>query len=128
VVDKRLSAREAAERMVSRSPWWATKLLATRDRIVAPFGIKTSRQASGAVRTIGFFPVLGESDDRVIVGLNDRHLDFRLIVDVAPEGPGCRVTATTIVLTHGLPGRVYLAAVLPFHRRIVRNMLAQVAG
>jgi hypothetical protein len=39
-----------------------------------------------------------------------------------------RVTATTLVLTHNLLGRVYLAIILPFHRLIVPAMLRQVAG
>jgi hypothetical protein len=31
--------------------------------------------------------------------------------------------ATTLVLTHNWLGRVYLAIILPFHRRIVRALL-----
>jgi hypothetical protein len=51
-----------------------------------------------------------------------------VVVDVAPNGRGQRVTATTLVLTHNLLGRVYLAIILPFHRPIVRSMLRQVAA
>jgi hypothetical protein len=122
---RRLDARGAAERMFGRMPRWIAPLMAIRDRIVAPFGIKTAREIS-APRSIGFFPVVSESAHRLVVGLDDRHLDFRVVVDVAPAGRGRRVTATTIVLTHGRLGRCYLAAILPFHRRIVRAMLAQV--
>jgi hypothetical protein len=50
------------------------------------------------------------------------------VVDVTACGQGRRVTATTLVLTHNLPGRVYLATILPFHRLVVRAMLQQVAG
>ena len=122
----RLDARAAAERMFGRMPRWIAPLMAIRDGIVAPFGIKTAREIS-APRSIGLFPVVSESADRLVVGLDDRHLDFRVVVDVAPAGRGRRVTATTLVLTHGRLGRFYLAAILPFHRRIVRAMLAQVA-
>jgi hypothetical protein len=38
------------------------------------------------------------------------------------------VTATTIVRTHNLLGRAYLATILPFHRLIVQQMLSQVAA
>jgi hypothetical protein len=51
-----------------------------------------------------------------------------VVVDVTPSGRGQRVTATTLVLTHNLLGRVYLAIILPFHRLIVRSMLRQVAA
>ncbi len=48
-------------------------------------------------------------------------------MDVASSGHGQRVTATTLVLTHNLLGRTYLAIILPFHRLVVRAMLRQVA-
>ena len=50
------------------------------------------------------------------------------MVDVAASGHGKRVTATTLVLTHNLLGRAYLAIILPFHRLIARTMMRQVAG
>ena len=34
----------------------------------------------------------------------------------------------TLVLTHNLPGRCYLAIILPFHRLIARTLLRQVAA
>jgi hypothetical protein len=36
--------------------------------------------------------------------------------------------AATQALTHNLPGRIYLAMILPFHRLIFPSMLRQVAG
>ena len=83
---------------------------------------------TGAADIIGIFPVLSETPDRLVAGFNDKHLDFRVVVDVATSGQGRRVTATTLVLTHNLLGRTYLAIILPFHRLIVRAMLRQVAG
>jgi hypothetical protein len=51
-----------------------------------------------------------------------------VVVDVAPSNHGQYVTATTLVLTHNLLGRTYLAIILPFHRLIARTMLRQVAA
>jgi hypothetical protein len=119
-----LSARRAAEKMFAPGPWWAEALLALRNMLVRPFGLKTSGEgepASGGV--IGLFPVVSETTDRLVAGFNDRHLDFRVVVDVAPSGGGQEITATTLILTHNWLGRLYLAIVLPFHRLIVRNML-----
>jgi hypothetical protein len=48
---------------------------------------------------------------------------FEVIIDVSAEGAGTYVVATTLVLTHNLLGRIYLATILPFHRLIVRSML-----
>lgn len=61
-----------------------------------------------------------------MLGLDDRHLDFRIVVEVTELGAGRQVAASTIVKTHNLLGRTYLAVVKPFHRIIVPAMLAQV--
>jgi hypothetical protein len=121
----RLDAREAAERALGRSPAWATALLALRDAIVSPLGLKTAHALSDQAR-IGIFPIVSETPERVVVGFDDDHLDFRVFIDVAPADSGQRVTATTVVRTHNRLGRAYLAMVLPFHRLIVRAMLDQV--
>ena len=71
---------------------------------------------------IGLFPVLSETPGQLIAGFDDHHLDFRVVVDVAPVD-GSRnqeVTATTLVLTHNCVGRAYLDghhAVSPSDRR-----------
>jgi Protein of unknown function (DUF2867) len=122
-----LTARQAAERMLGRGPRWIDMLLALRNLMVAPFGLKTSAPA-GASDLIGIFPVVSQTPERLVAGFNDRHLDFRVIVDVAGSGRGQRVTATTLVKTHNLLGRVYLAIIMPFHRLIVRRLLRQVAA
>jgi hypothetical protein len=126
VADPALDARIAARRMMGRTPRWIGVLMGLRNRIVTPLGLKApvAAPASSADR-IGIFPVLSRSPDRVVLGFEDRHLDFRVIVDVAPASDQRRVTVTTMVRTHNRLGRVYLAIVLPFHRIIVRAMLQQ---
>ena len=129
VEDAALDARQAAERMLARGPRWIDALLTLRNLIVAPFGLKTSApNQSGTADIIGLFPVLSQTPDRLVAGFDDKHLDFRVVVDVAGSGSSQTVTATTLVLTHNLLGRVYLAVILPFHRLVVRTMLAQVAA
>jgi hypothetical protein len=127
--DTALDARRAAEKMLGRSPRWIATLMAARDCLVTPFGLKTSRSSERpATDTVGIFPVLNETPARLVAGFDDRHLDFRVVIDVASAGPGQRVTATTLVLTHNRLGRVYLAIILPFHRLIVCSLLRQVAS
>jgi hypothetical protein len=129
VDDDALDARHAAQRMLGRSPRWIKALIALRNSLVAPFGLKTPvPRKPAAVDTIGAFPVISERPDRLVAGLDDAHLDFRLVVDVAGIGTERCVTATTLVLTHNLLGRIYLAIILPFHRLIVPSMLRQVVG
>jgi hypothetical protein len=124
-----LDARHAAEAMVERQPRWIELLLALRNILVAPFGLKTSGATEGAPRDmIGIFPVVSETPQRLVAGFNDKHLDFRLVVDVAAAGAARNVTATTLVLTHNWFGRAYLAVILPFHRLIVPAMLRKVGA
>ena len=120
-------ARSAAERMFSESPRWVKALLDLRNRIVAPFGLKTSGERDAKSEgMVGLFPVLSETPERLVAGFNDHHLDFRVVVDVLPARGGREVTATTLVLTHNWFGRAYLAAIMPFHRLIVKTLLKRV--
>ena len=124
-----LDARHAAERMMARQPRWAEALLTLRNILVAPFGLKTSGASTTAPREmVGIFPILSEKPDRLVAGFDDKHLDFRIVVDVATSGARRNVTATTLVLTHNWLGRTYLAIIMPFHRLIVRALLRQVAA
>ncbi len=124
-----LDARHAAERMMGRSPRWVERLLALRNALVAPFGLKTSGAGEPTAKdVIGIFPVLSQTPDRLVAGFDDHHLDFRVVVDVSPVGDGQQVTATTLVRTNNWLGRTYLAVILPFHRLVVRALLKQVAG
>ena len=124
-----LDARHAAERMLARQPRWAEALVTLRNILVAPFGLKTSGASETAPREmIGIFPVVSATPERLVAGFNDKHLDFRVVVDVAASGATTQnVTLTTLVLTHSWLGRTYLAIILPFHRLIAPTLLRQVA-
>ena len=104
--------------------------MAVRNLAVKPFGLKTAPDETSPPRIrIGAFPVISQSAAKVVLGLDDRHLDFRVLVEVEEFGMGRQVvSASTIVKTHNLLGRAYLAIVKPFHRIIVPAMLAQVVS
>jgi len=131
-----LDAAAAAQRVFSRTPRWISALLALRNRLVALIGLKGTEQmaasknaSAGKMRRIGFFPIVSQTPERIVMGFDDWHLDFRVVVDVATlSGDRRQVTATTLVRTHNWVGRAYLALIMPFHRVIVRTMLAQAAG
>ncbi|MFA6267988.1 MAG: DUF2867 domain-containing protein [Pseudolabrys sp.] len=121
-----LNARQAAERMLGRQPRWIAALMRLRNAIVTPLGLKTPSHARPmTVDSIGAFPVITETPERIVAGFDDKHLDFRVVVDVSGSPPG-QVTATTLVKTHNLLGRAYLATIMPFHRVIVPAMLRQI--
>lgn len=119
-----VDAREACTRMVLHGPRWIDALTRLRNILVTPFGLKTSGEGAPAPGgLIGLFPVVSETPERLVAGFNDHHLDFRLVVDVGGDARGRQVTSTTLVRTHNLLGRTYLALIMPFHKLVVRGMM-----
>jgi hypothetical protein len=125
-----LDAHAAAQLIFDSPPSWVNGLMALRNALVRPLGLKAGerRSATSTAQHVGMFPVLAEAADEILLGLDDRHLDFRLAVTVRPIARGTRqVIVTTVVKTHNRLGRAYLAAILPFHRLLARRMLGRAA-
>ncbi len=113
-------------------------LIYLRNALVAPFGVAgPSRQdLSEPIDTkkhyavgeqIGRWNIVGISDDEIVTGLDDVHLNFRVSVKrILEQGVSC-VTLTTAVVTHNVLGRAYLATILPFHRFGVARLLSNAA-
>ncbi|ASY58404.1 DUF2867 domain-containing protein [Sinorhizobium sp. CCBAU 05631] len=122
---ERITAHEAARRALGSAPRWVRKLLTLRNRIVAPLGLKAGAPFADA-SLIGAFPIPTGSDREIVLGLDDRHLDFRIAVEVR-DGPADSqvIGITTLVRRRNLFGYFYLAAVTPFHKAIVPALLAQ---
>ncbi|MFC5373005.1 DUF2867 domain-containing protein [Brevundimonas faecalis] len=122
-----LTARQALERMTGQTPAWIHRLMAVRNGLVRLVGLKTG--------DIDGFPVLAERAEEIVVGLDDRHLDFRIVLRVEPAAPSTsapalkhNVSIATLVDRHNLFGRAYILVVTPFHKRIVARMLGALAS
>lgn len=120
-----LTAMEVARAMFDKPPGWADALMAVRDGVVGRLGLKTARDATEAARgaKAGIFPVMSEMPNEVVLGLDDRHLDFRIWVSVQGVDGGSDVRMSTLVRLHGWPGRVYLTTIMPFHKLLSRHLL-----
>ena len=110
------SPRAAAEVLLDY-PRWTRMLLALRNAAVAPLGLTT--QVPDDADKIGLFPVDSECAREIVAGFDDKHLNFRISV-LSDDG---HVYLSTWVHPHNLGGRLYLAAVMPFHVVIVRDAL-----
>lgn len=123
--------RELARQVLERPPLWLRLLLGARDSLVRPFGVKTTAQvraSRGDGPRLDFFPLLQASDSELILGENDRHLDFRLSLKLQRNALGPDLLlATTAVRCHNRLGRVYLWVIKPFHQLVVRSHLARAA-
>lgn len=115
-------------------PRWVMALLAFRNALVAPLGLKTggrgdlrppTREEIVDCTYAGIFAVHSATPDEVVLGSNDRHLDFR--VSILRSVPDDLVAISTWVRPHNGLGRAYLGLVYPFHRIIVARCLANAA-
>ena len=118
--DRRLSAMEASRMTLGRVPGWARRLLTLRNALAKLVGLKTDAGRESGKTAIGMFPVVSETPERVVLGFDDWHLDFRIVVEVTEAGgAGMRLRTTTLVRRKNLFGRLYIGLVTPFHRLIV---------
>lgn len=124
-----LDMESLARQLLGSQPRWAQSLMVLRDAIVARFGIKTARQMEATPgKRIGIFRIYAVSDDEIIVGEDDSHLDFRLSLlrnrHAGQEQFGS-VTVTSVVHCHNRVGRAYIMLIRPFHKLIVQRSLAR---
>ena len=121
--------------LISQQPSWIGWLTDVRDAIVACFGLKTAKHLAtladdAQADRIGIFKVYGKSEAEIILGEDDKHLDFRLSVLCSPAiSPtlGGQLTVSTVVRCHNRLGRAYLFAIAPFHRPVVKASLRRAA-
>jgi len=114
---------------------WVRLLLGLRDALVAGFRVKTSQEVRRAAiadnaERIDFFRIRARSDRELILGEDDRHLDFRLslLLRARCDGSGDELVATTVVRCHNALGRVYLALIARFHRLVVMSNLSRASN
>ena len=101
-------------------PRWVTAALRLRNAVVAPLGLRTPRSAATG------FPEIARDEREVVLGLDDRHLDFRVsvMVDERPDG-GAALVVSTFVRLRNAAGRAYFAPVRLVHGPIVRAMVGR---
>ena len=102
-----------ADRVFHSPPRGCSPRRGIRNAIVAPLGLKGPTSARKG------FPVLGREGREVLLGLDDRHLDFRVSVLV----DGGRLTVATRVRLRNALGRAYFAPVRLVHPYVVRAMI-----
>jgi hypothetical protein len=119
----------------SHLPPWASRLMAVRDALVAGFGLKTAKHlmspgAESRVARVSIFRIYSTSQTEIVLGEDDKHLDFRLSVSCSGEpssGSRRHVILSTVVHCHNRLGRLYLRLIAPFHRLIVQSSLRRAA-
>ncbi|MEC2076344.1 DUF2867 domain-containing protein [Metabacillus fastidiosus] len=111
------------------APTWVTNLMKIRDRLVSLIGLKTSSPSKIQNITlkqgssIGIFRVINRASNEILLGEDDRHLNFRVSI-LLDEADGLKyVTVSTVVYFNNWLGRLYFVVVRKVHKAIVSAML-----
>ena len=130
-----INSTDVAKAFMSSAPDWVGGLFSFRNKIVGVFGLKTGPQITNKEEalnnfegkpgeSLGFFKVFEKTDNEIILGEDDSHLDFRVSLLLEPDTDLTKVlTITTTVKFKNAFGRIYFFPVKPFHRLIVPVML-----
>ncbi|SFE16051.1 DUF2867 domain-containing protein [Paracidovorax konjaci] len=128
--------------LVADTPGWIEGLMGLRNRLVRLAGLRDLGPLRGnaaqwlrAPHTcrvgdrVGIFEVRHLSPNEVVMGQDDRHLDVNVSLlrsgPAAPGSAGGTLSLGTVVHVHNALGHAYMAAVVPFHRRIVRTLMVR---
>ncbi|MCT2538981.1 DUF2867 domain-containing protein [Sedimentimonas flavescens] len=115
--------RTLAELMAARGTGDLEMHLARlRDFVVRPFGLKPIGSVAMAP-----FDQRQMVSGHAVFGVDDKHVDFRLIYSLEDGPAGRTLHATSLVQIRHPLGAVYLATILPGHFLIVRRQLRRIA-
>jgi hypothetical protein len=115
-------------------PPWIKMLLIVRNKIASFAGLNASSRSEilhveirdhyAVGEKIGVWRIFSLSENEVVAGGNDKHMDFRVSVLKVPDGEEMSVVVSTVCTVHNLAGKVYLCFVVPIHRYGVRKLMA----
>ena len=108
-----------------------------RNRIVSIFGLKTPDNVGDIQNKLdnfkcepgeqlGLFKVFDKRENEIVLGEDDKHLNFRVSLFVEQlhgNEQKKELTITTTVVFNNWFGRLYFLPVRPFHKLIVPTML-----
>jgi hypothetical protein len=134
--ENKIGIEDIGKAFLKPLPGWIDALMNLRNLIVRIVGLKRSSKAHKNLDTknirfdagekIGFFNVYNRTDYEVILGEDDKHLNFRisLLLDCSKHDPTKKaVILTTVVTYNNWMGPVYFFFVKPLHRLIVPAMM-----
>ena len=104
---------QLARRVLDSPPPWVLAAMALRNAVVLPLGLKSPRSARA------IFPLLDRDEREIVLGLDDRHLDFRASILVE----GDTVVVSTRVRFNSALGRAYFTPVRLAHPIVVKAMM-----
>jgi len=118
---------EIANLIFNYSPKWLRFLFEVRNKMVKVFGLKSTKpedynedfKVGGYLQ---FFKIDYISDNEVILGADDAHLNFRAII-YKTTAKTYNIKVTTLVKFNHSGGKIYMNIIKPFHRLVIIRMI-----
>jgi hypothetical protein len=133
-----ITINDVTKAFFSSAPKQVHFLFELRNKIVSLFGLKTPSKVNNRQEILnnskfevgnrfGLFTVFQKTENEIILGENDKHLDFRISLSlqkpIENSDSNKKVTIVTTVFYHNWFGRLYFLPVKPIHKLIVPAML-----
>ena len=118
---------EISRLVCTMAPGWVKSLMIARNKLVKPLGLKTQlpqdyKESFEVGGYVAFFKIFNITSDHVVLGADDSHLNFRLIV-YNDQSRLYNIKVTTLVQFNNTMGGAYIQFVKPFHKLILRRMV-----
>jgi hypothetical protein len=135
LMDGQSSVVDIFHAVFGHHPLWIKRILIARNHIATAYGLDApaaseimnpERKTIYKVGdTIGPWPIFSLTQDELVAGRDNKHLDFRLSVLRQGAGDAAHAVVSTVCTTHNAFGRVYLFFVIPFHKWGVKYLIAR---
>ena len=125
-----ISPTEIGRSFFVSGPKWVDKLFSFRNKLVRLFGLKTSGKIEDRQKLpdnfkceqgdqIGLFKVYSKTEKEVVLGEDDKHLNFRVSLFIDQQTGNQmnkKLIISTTVKFNNWFGRLYFLPVKPFHK------------
>jgi len=126
-----VTVEEVTHSFFTATPAWVGWLFTLRNNIVKMFGLKISNEENrrdvlkatqyNIGDQLGLFKIFAKNEREILLGEDDKHLDFRVSLYLDKQAK--ELAVTTVVKFNNWFGRLYFIPVRPFHKMIVPAML-----
>lgn len=131
-----ITPTDVGKAFFTSSPKWVGSIFKLRNGIASLLGLKVPAKLDKQAalnnfncepgEQLGLFKVFGKTGEEIILGEDDRHLNFRVSLFLQQDADDAQkkhLTVSTTVTFNNLLGRLYFLPVKPFHTFIVPAMM-----
>lgn len=137
ILDNKIKPSDIVKAFFTAGPAQVGKLLVIRNKVVSIFGLKTPTQINDRQQQLenfkyepgeqlGLFKIFSKSENEIVMGEDDKHLNFRislLLEKDTNDNAKKDITISTTVEFNNWFGKLYFLPVKPFHKIIVPSLL-----